>query len=294
MLPPSALPDWRAQRRALRCQLEQLARSVDELAADAQYRALLSGAARLWRYSPCNQEMIRMQHRCATSVRGPREWEAVGRKIRPGEPPLAILAPRHHGGGSPWPPVAVAVYDVSQTEGRALALPAHLEGEAAGLARLLRAPEVLKIRLAWMEPRAFEAGERVLAASLGGTIAITKGLTELKTALCIAHELAHELLHKGGECAAVNSVREAEAHGAAFIVLRALELPCDAPSYIAWQKGSGADILRGIDRISAAARMILGACEGKRLRVVIKDPRKPRTKARRPPKRPVREEERAW
>lgn len=112
---------------------------------------------------------------------------------------------------------------------------------------------------------------------------MTRGLTELELALVIAHELAHELLHTNRffaplrRCWAAESVRETEAHGTTYVVLAALGLPCAAPRYIAWRGGRGVNILRGLDRMLVAARLILAACEGRRIRLKI--PTKPKRRA---------------
>lgn len=114
---PAALASWRKVRASLREHLEHLAHQVDEAAADREFMAMLAGAARLWRYSPFNQFWLRHQCPSATSVRGRREWEAAGRPILEGEQPIFLFAPRSHGQGSPWPPLAVGVFDISQTKG---------------------------------------------------------------------------------------------------------------------------------------------------------------------------------
>ena len=263
---PAALPAWATLKAQLRTHLEQLAHDVDQTAADRGFLAMLDNAARLWRYSPLNQVFIHFQRRDATAVRGQRVWEAAGRKIREGEKPIYIGAPRSQNGRM-WPAVAVPVFDVAQTEGPALTMPAHFDGEAPQLAQILRAPAVLGVELRWMEEMPFVEGVGyILAASLGGRIVVTSGRSELKTATAIVHELAHELLHQGlmraGRSPSPRSVEEAEAHSTTYVVLKALGLTCEAPKYIVWQGGRGKDIARNFERILEAARAILAACEG--------------------------------
>lgn len=280
---PAALARWRKVRASLREHLEQLAQQVDEAAGDREFMAMLDGAARLWRYSPFNQFWIRAQRPGATSVRGRREWEAAGRPVLEGEQQIIIFAPRSHGQGSPWPAIGVGVFDIAQTKGGKVETPNALVGAADALPQLQRAPEVLGVEVEWMEPQPIMKGRQVLATSSGGVIQLTWGLSDLEVAMLIAHELAHELLHTNWRftarrrCGATESVRETEAHGTAYVVLTALGLPCAAPRYIAWRGGRGADILRSLDRMLVAARLILAACEGRRLR--LKVPTRPTRRA---------------
>ena len=53
--------------------------------------------------------------------------------------------------------------------------------------------------------------------------------------------------------------REAQAEATAYVVLRALGLPSTAPTYIAWQGGDGAAVLRSLGPVQRAVRTILDA-----------------------------------
>lgn len=227
-------------REEHRRQLEELATAVDRKSADASFRAMLDGTARIWRYSAFNQLLIHFQSPDATSVHGRATWEVAGRPPRKRAKPIWIWAPRS--AAAPWPPVAVKVYDIAQTRGPKEVRPRHLDGEAPALDALLSAVPFLGVELRWIDPQPAVSGATMLAASHQGWVEVTRGLSQLETALGLAHELGHELLHTdrraAGWCEG-ESVREAEAHSTAYLVLRALGLPCDAAGYLVWRGGDG-------------------------------------------------------
>ena len=57
------------------------------------------------------------------------------------------------------------------------------------------------------------------------------------------------------------AVEETEADATAFVVLSALALEAPSPTYIAWQGGTGAQVLLSMGRTQRAARRILAAAE---------------------------------
>lgn len=57
------------------------------------------------------------------------------------------------------------------------------------------------------------------------------------------------------------AVEETEADATAFVVLSALGLEAPSPTYIAWQGGTGAQVLLSMGRTQRAARRILAAAE---------------------------------
>ena len=251
--PPAAmvLADFRAE-------LAELGAEVDRVLQDAGFRRALDTAARFWRYSPCNQWLIRSACPRATRVAGRRVWEALGRKLRDGEPPIHILAPTTPLG---FPFISVEVFDVKQTRGRKLVLPDFiLRGRTSKVAVLERAAAVLGIPVVPL----LSDGD-ALGCSVGGEIRIRPGLPPRERVAVIAHELAHELLHQGDQRQKRSIAEvETEADATSYVVLRALGLPSKAPSYIAWRGGSGTLIARSLHRIQRAARQILDAGAGNR------------------------------
>ena len=185
----------------------------------------------------------------------------MGRRVRDGERPIAILAPTTNGSGF----LPVAVFDVAQTRGRRLPrLPSTSRRATRHVRTLERAAEQLGIPVAYVVQPACVAGR-----SMGGRIEVSPATRGVARVRVLAHELAHELLHQEERLKALTLKRppalrthaeeETEADATAFVVLIALGLEAPAPSYIAWQGGTGAHVLRSMGRIQRAARQILRA-----------------------------------
>jgi hypothetical protein len=249
-------------RDRLRSRLEALARDVDRTRQDAGFRQALRTMAAFWRYSPFNQFLIVLQRRDATRVAGRRAWEALGRKVKPGERPIAILAPTRGAFGY----VEVPVFDVRQTSGARLpVLRTSLRGRSEHVATLRRAAERMGIEVAFAAQRPGTAG-----SSHGGRVEVSPRLGTAEQVRVLAHELAHEVLHQEERARAAARSRpppsrthaqeETEADATAWVVLRALGVRAPpTPTYIAWQGGEGKDVLRSMGRIQRAARRILRA-----------------------------------
>jgi hypothetical protein len=258
--PATSEPSAAAVLADVRAELAALGAEVDRMRQDAGFRRALDTAARFWRYSPCNQWLIRTACPTSTRVAGRRAWAKLGRKVRAGESPIQILAPSKPRG---FPFIVVEIFDVRQTHGRKLAkLDLLLRGRTNQLARLERAAAALGVRVVPLVGHA-----SILGRSAGGEIQIRAGLSQRERVSVIAHELAHELLHHDdpghdhpGQRRTEAEV-ETEAEATSYVVLRALGLPSKAPSYIAWRGGSGVLIARSLHRIQRAARQILDAGE---------------------------------
>jgi len=254
----------RELRAAMKVHLERLAGEVDATRRDGGFLEVLRTMARLWRYSLLNQFFIRVQRPRATRVAGRKAWAALDRQVKPGETPIAILAPsRRKQGGVRF--VAVEVFDVAQTRGRRLAsLDLSLRGGTRHVRTLERAARELGVQVAY-EP--LQPGIR--GSSQGGRISVLPGLPGRERAAILAHELAHEILHQAERRRAAelkrpgpaptHAERETEADATAYVVLAVLGLPSKAPRYIAWQGGTGLGVLRSMTRVQRAARAILSA-----------------------------------
>ena len=256
--------DAHAPRAALQEHLERLAWDVDVTRRDEGFREALETMARFWRYSVLNQSLIRAQRPRATQVAGRRDWEALGRKVRPGERPILIFAPSwRHDGTMRF--LGVEVFDVRQTRGRRLAtIDLFLPGRTHHAKALEGAAARLGIDVATaLLP------ENVLGRSLGGRIEIVPFIRGRQRASVLAHELAHEILHQAERKRAeelkrpgparTSAERETEAEATAYVVLAVLGLPSKAPTYIAWHGGTGRAVLRSMNRIQRAAKTILEA-----------------------------------
>jgi hypothetical protein len=257
-----AAPSVASTRVALEQHLDQLAHAVDATSRSTGFRAALEVMARFWRYSPMNQWLISRICPHATRVAGARTWQRLGRSVRAGESAIYILAPSSPTGG---PFLAVPVFDVSQTAGRELPkLELALEGDDAPIERIERAAEHLGIRVVERDPRGRELGVTAMGASLGGRIEIARGLGRPERMATLVHELAHELLHQGEQARRrgperTHAEEETEAEATSFVIMRAFGLASTAPTYIAWQGGSGAQVRRSMARVYLAAKTILDA-----------------------------------
>jgi len=224
---------------------------------DASFTAALDAMARLWRYSPLNQWLIRAQRPGARQVAARRAWESLGRRPCRGARPIVVLAPSH----ARRPPfIFVPVFDVAQTRGRRLPrLDLTLHGRAPQARTLERAGPRLGITVHRADlPRG------ILGRSDGsGSVTLRRRLAGAERAATLAHEFAHELLHgmNSRGPAPSHAQAEAEADATSYVVLRTLDVPSKAPSYIAWHGGSGDTVLGSMKRIQRAARRILRACE---------------------------------
>ena len=204
-----------------------------------------------------------MQRPSATHVMARLKWEAIGRKVKEGEEPIQILAPTRPGWATSF--IDVPVFDVRQTSGRKVAkLDLSLRGASQQWRKLERAAGELGVQVGY---RVLPSGIR--GWSLGGKVELLPGLPGRERTAVLAHELAHEILHQAaGKRAAelkrpgparTKAEKETEADATAYVVLAVLGLPSKAPSYIAWQGGTGHAVLRSMTRIQRAAKAILEA-----------------------------------
>ena len=250
-------------RARLKEHLEGLAQAVDAKAQEEGFREALRTMALFWRYSPFNQFLIRIQCPTATRVTARLKWEAMGRKVKEGENPIMILAPTRSTGATNF--IDVPVFDVRQTSGRRLRkLDILLRGGSRQWQKLERAARQLGVVVGY---RALPKGVR--GWSLGGRVELLPGLPGRERTAVLAHELAHEILHQAaGKRAAemkrpgplrTKAEKETEADATAYVVLAVLGLPSKAPTYIAWQGGTGHVVLRSMTRIQRAAKAILEA-----------------------------------
>ncbi|MFH1807636.1 MAG: hypothetical protein ABIJ09_02735 [Pseudomonadota bacterium] len=276
----AAQPDWRALRKDLLERLQHLAGELDRVAADHGFFQLVVGVKWFWAYSVINQFWISMHRPDARSVRGRKQWEALGRTVKPGEEPIIIRAPNRP--GRPWPLIAVEVFDISQTEGPDVP-PAQVLGLPSGDAACLDAIEAAAGRLGvTIKPmQAFATSGGVVAGMATGRheIQLHWSLQGAARADLLVHELAHALLHfptsskpPGKKPHRIPSkYAETEAEATAWVVLDELGLPSNAPSYIAWSGGKSEMLLRSMQRIQAAARAILQAIQGRKPHLRIPD-----------------------
>lgn len=262
-------------------QVAQLADEVDQVKASAMYQKHLDTMSKFWNYSLHNQILIWMQWQErrrdtpdmpeVSRVAGYNTWKLMGRYVKSGEKAIRILAPglkkiEDENGDEDraiqyfFP---VCVFDISQTDGEPLEMiDCHIDGDSAD--RLLDA-------LAdWCE----ENGIAIKLESLGyghygssrnGSVVINEDDNANTQFATLVHELTHEFLHwtkEDGEKRSHQRV-EAEAEGAAYVVLTHFGMATKAPEYLAIHTKDRKVLQESLGNISQAAKRIITAVESK-------------------------------
>ena len=242
---------WKTARDTTKEITEQLEQGVQELFDSDRYQAFLDCMAKFHRYSTNNTILIHMQRPGATMVAGYQAWKRDhGRYVRKGEKGIRILAPAPYRvkmekdrldpntheivmdeKGNPVRDTVtvekpsfrvVSVYDVTQTEGKALPSLGvnELEGSVKDYGRFLAAMEKLS-----PAPVAFR--EDGLGTAKGcflpeeNRIVLRSGMSEVQTLKTLIHEMAHAMLHaKGKEADRDLSTEELTAESIAYTVCR--------------------------------------------------------------------------
>lgn len=197
---------------------------IRELFESERFQSYLSTMSRFHRYSVNNQILIHMQRPNATYVAGFNAWrDKFGRHVRKGEKGIQILAPTpvqkriketvrdpdtkaplHDENGNVMTEERtvvtvphfkpVSVFDVSQTEGKALpqlALP--LTGDVEHFEAFVEA-----LRRSAPVPIAFESMASTTDGYFSETqqrIAIRENMSQVQTVSAMIHEIAHSMLH---------------------------------------------------------------------------------------------------
>ena len=246
---------------------EQLENGIKELFTSGRYREYLSAMNKFHTYSINNTILIYSQMPYATHVAGFKTWQTLGRRIKPKEKSIKILAPctrksvkyfdvidpvtgqakRDEQGNTmkerrevSYTKFRVAsIFDISQTEGKPLPeLTRELQGDVADYKTLMDsireiAPAPIRFE-EWDKPR---KGYYSLSNK---EIVIKSGMSELQTIKTAIHETAHSILHKDKEHTKDSATMEVEAESIAFVVCQHLGLDTSEYSfgYVAgWSSG---------------------------------------------------------
>lgn len=203
---------------------------------------------------------------------GFQTWKKLGRFVQAGEKSFKVLAPmsykreveREDGSTETRFGIrgfkVVSVFDVSQTDGKALPEVTHkLEGSTEF------AVETYAKLAAWSASR----GVPVSRESAGGAngfysrieskIVVDEKLSDVQALKTLAHEVAHSLLHSTDEGDS-RETKEVEAESTAFVVLHALGVNASDYSfgYIAtWSKGDKEAVKAVANRVQKTAKTIL-------------------------------------
>lgn len=230
---------------------DKLEAGIKEVFSSDKYREYLATMNRFHRYSYNNSLLIYLQKPDASYVAGYRTWESMERYVRKGEKGITILAPcphkvekdvdvidsltgqaRRDAQGNPikerkeityasFRPVAI--FDISQTEGKPLpALTEELQGEIPDYRVLMESiREVAPVPIRFDSWQGSKKGHYDL---MDKEIVIKSGMSELQTVKTAIHEMTHSILHRDQAHTKDSATMEVEAESTAFIVCQHLGL----------------------------------------------------------------------
>lgn len=248
---------------------DQLEKGIKEVFTSEKYKAYLSTMEKFHSYSFNNSILIYLQRPNATRVAGYKTWQSLERQVKEGEKGIRIFAPRPYQyireveaidpgtgemlrdqNGKPIMEkeehsyvrfIPVKVFDVSQTEGKALpTLSEELQGEAQNYEALMAA-----IKEAAQVPIRFDTwteSKKGYYSLSNQEIVIKSGMGEKQTVKTAIHETAHSILHTDPEEMKDRATKEVEAESVAFIVCQHFGLDTSDYSfgYLAgWSSGKG-------------------------------------------------------
>lgn len=229
---------------------------------------------RFHNYSYRNLLLIVAQRPEATQVAGFSTWKKLGRKVMKGEKGIRILAPVKYSKSKDNSSKlekegddkkeyltgfkCVRVFDISQTEGKALPEFSQVKGDPGEyLERLKTVVEESGISV---EVKPIPGGAQ--GRSTGGTIEIAPGQSPEEFFATLAHEYAHELIHfrQSEHRSQSKSVRETEAEAVAFAVCHAigLDAKCQSTDYIHLYQGNAKLLQESLSTIQETASWIIG------------------------------------
>lgn len=163
-----------------------------------------------------NVVLIRLQLPEATWVDGPELWQERGRKVARGEAGIRVLAPKATmRSGSRRHDVAT-VWDVSQTDGRAVDTTAPSASAVEVMYALAKVAGGLGYGVRWGEST---DGVVSRVDRRRRQIVLSPELDPREAAGRIAHELAHVRMHKLSSSSGCRGVVELEAESVAYAVL---------------------------------------------------------------------------
>jgi antirestriction protein ArdC len=264
-----------ASDKAKKAAEEALNRLSAELEAGKSeaLRNYLATMSRFRRYSWNNVLLISSQRPEATRVAGFHTWHDLGRAVKKGEKGIMIFAPvvvkREASPDQiqvkerdPKEPSRVAgfrtayVFDVSQTEGKALPEFAKTTGDPKDYTNKLKALAAQRGIAVEYDPSIAPA----MGVSSGGHIRLVPDLPKGEEFAVLVHELAHEMLHKIKEAQPLpKMVRETQAEAVAYVVSRGIGLETNtaAADYIALCNGDKATLAKSLSAIQETSAKIL-------------------------------------
>ena len=247
--------------------LAELSAELDAGKSD-QLVKYLDAMSTFHNYSFGNCMLIARQRPSATLVAGFHAWKKQGRSVKKGEKGICILAPMvrksdddEDGEKTVFGFRTVYVFDIEQTEGDDLPDVNRVTGDPGELLeRLYGAASELGIVVT--EKDSLQGADGV---SLGGKIALRRGLSSAEAFATLAHELAHELLHRGEDRKSLSkSVKELEAESVAYVVARSAGLEnalSQSADYIQCHRGDSEQLAKSLERIQKTATRLIKLIE---------------------------------
>jgi hypothetical protein len=232
---------------------------------------------RFHRYSWGNVLLIAAQRPTATRVAGYHTWRDLGRHVKPGENGIRILAPiltkQKENPDRPQNPELATpkrddlfrlngfrsafVFDIAQTEGKALPEFAKTAGEPREFTDKLKALVAKQgINLEYHD----SLPQGAQGVSYGGKIHLVTGMQPAEQFSVLVHELAHEMLHhKPSEGRLPKVFEETQAEAVAYVVCRGIGLDTNsaAADYISLYSGDKKTLAQSLSAIQDASSRIL-------------------------------------
>ena len=221
---------------------EQLEKGVSDIFKSEKYGEYLRTMSRFHKYSVNNTLLIAMQKPDASFVAGFKTWQSLGRHVKKGERGIKIIAPapfklkvsqektdpvtQEIVKGSDGSPVkeetqinmmsfrVVAVFDISQTEGKELVqIASRLNGNIKGYGDYIEAVK----KNSPVPVKFIDIPDEANGFFDEKNIAVQKGMSESQTIKTLIHETSHAILHSApGE--KTRETKEVEAESVAYTV----------------------------------------------------------------------------
>lgn len=264
-------------------QLELLKESVQQICESEPYKQYLKVMARFPSYSIRNTMLIYAQNPQATFVAGYQTWHRLfGRSVKKGEKGIRILAPYTYakevkdeqGKVHIEKKIrfrSIPVFDVSQTQGRALPelpKPALLQGECTLLKQKKPILEELTHFQIIYSP--LPQGHYGMCQYEEKQILINQDLEERHAFKTMVHECAHALLHRFDQkllspyeelLISRKDLREIEAESVSYVVCTTLGVECSdySFSYVARWKQQEEFLEESLERIAKISQLMVSA-----------------------------------
>ena len=225
----------------------------------------LSIMAKFHKYSFSNQLLIQLQCPDATNVAGFNAWKKLGRFVKKGQKGIRILAPivRKSKAKDLEPGETkeeerkvygfrvASVFDVSQTDGKAMPDISRIDGDPGVFLPKLRS---------LIQNKGIELAYENLVGphgiSKGGAIVIDTALDPANEFSVLVHELAHESMHRGERRSQTTKTqRETEAEAVAFVVSQAIgvETTAKTTDYIQLYRGDSKLLAKSLELIRSTS-----------------------------------------